>query len=382
MMHHEQLFSGNDGGWASSSLKVPQIGSIFYNNEQKGLQMASMTTEDDEGITDAQLSMLDEFHFQGLYFEDDENMLLPSTSTTRRTESDSDDAASDSSSAWTPVASMRGTPSPSPSSSASSDDSFDSAKIPGICGAVPSVSPYSMDSYTETETRYVVNLAKYSQPLPSPPPHPLIKQMTTAVSTSSSASAMMRGTKTTTTASKRSSIVSRVSSGSLTSAGSHDLCPSHSGCHSNQRFSFGRTKEVVVSPTESSLRRNLVNPKGLLPLAPMVLSSSSLSSSPVTMEIISESNVSSSNATAKSEASPMLPFNSSSFDMEWEERLSSVCNALNTETTYMDRKRKHSVTQSSSNLSTTSNVDDFGNILTEEEMEIRRYVQFLGRNIS
>jgi hypothetical protein len=78
----------------------------------------------------------------------------------------------------------------------------------------------------------------------------------------------------------------------------------------------------------------------------------------------------------------MLPFNSSSFDMEWEERLSSVCNALNTETTYMDRKRKHSVTQSSSNLSTTSNVDDFGNILTEEEMEIRRYVQFLGRNIS
>mmetsp|Transcript_58987 Transcript_58987/g.144313 ORF Transcript_58987/g.144313 Transcript_58987/m.144313 type:complete len:426 (+) Transcript_58987:212-1489(+) len=320
-MRDQQLFS--DPAWPA-----------LFNDQND----QSLPTMAGAGANDTHhLSMLDEFHFPDMSFEDAENMFLPSSSLSSSgvvtAHSDRpDDVRSDFSSEWTPTSSSRGSPSPSPSSPW--EDRMpvvDNTKFPTTS---KNVSPCHVAS-TSTMAP-VVDLPKNAKPLPPPPPHPSMTQIKKV--------SAPKGPKQTSTG---KNLVTRVSSGSLASSGSPDFDTSN---HGSQPFLQGLPNQGYISPTESSIRRTVANPLGLVPLAPLVPMSG-----PATMAL-ARSNVLTTSSGRKNQlkAPPA----------------SSLTSGVAAEN--MDRKRKHSLTKSSSNLTLTSNVDEFDQVLTEEEMEVRR----------
>ena len=286
-----------------------------------------------DGNDTHQLSMLDEFHFPDMSFEDAENMFLPSASASSPSGVVSahsgrpDDARSDFSSDWTPTSSSRGSPSPSPSATWKDRmPVFDNRKFNPTSN---NVSPYHLASNSKMTP--IVDLPTNAKPLPPPPPHPSMAQITKV--------SAPQGPKQTPT---RKNLVTRVSSSSLASSGSLDFDTSN---HGSQPFSQGLPNQGYISPTESSFRRPLANPMGLVPLAPLVPKSG-----PATM------------AMARSKAQ------TTSYGRKNQMKAPPSEAAIDN----MDRKRKNSLTKSSSNLTLWSNVDDSEQTFTEEEMEIRR----------
>lgn len=252
-------------------------------------------------------------------------MLLPSTTDSAAaaaatTSTDSDNLVSDYSD-WTPSSSFRGTPSPPPS-----EDMWEK-RFPNITvNAIHApVSPdHSSDSSSLSDSNAVVAVPVGSAPLPPPPSmdHP--------------------NATTTTTDGRFASVVSEVSMTSSSSSVRRGSTFSSSSLP-NQTF-------VNASHT-------------LVPLAPLMSAVAAASNAMAFTQ-----------ATVAANAAAAAAAERQWWQITKDVKVNNDTDKDNTNTTNPLKRKQSSIV--SSNLSSTSLVDESEIFLTEEEMEARRYVTF------